>query len=62
MRNAVVYILNQEKQRFSIVLLVITITTKIMFQHLILFFNLIINLRIKNNIQFFYDANAITQR
>ena len=50
MRNAVVYILNQEKQRFSIVLLVIIITIKIMFQRLILSFNLIVNLRMKNNI------------
>ena len=50
MRNVVVYILSQEKQRFSIVLLIIIIITKIMFQRLILSFNLIINLRMKNNI------------
>ena len=50
MRSVVVYILNQEKQRFSIVLFIITITTKIMFQRLILSFNLIVNLRMKNNI------------
>ena len=50
MQNAVVYILNQEKQRFSIVLFIIIIITQIMFQRLILFFNLIVNLRIKNNI------------
>ena len=50
MRSAVLYILNQEKQRFSIILLIIIITTKIMFQRLILSFNLTVNLRIKNNI------------
>ena len=50
MQSAVVYILNKKKQRLSIVLLVIIITTQIMFQHLILSFNLIINLRMKNNI------------
>ena len=50
MRSVVVYILNQRKQRFSIVLLIITIITKIMFQRLILSFNLIVNLRIKDNI------------
>ena len=50
MRNAVIYVLNQRKQRSSIVLFIIIITTKIMFQRLILSFDLIVNLRIKNNI------------
>ena len=50
MRNAVVYVLNQKKQRFSIVLLIIIIIIKIMFQRLILFFDLIINLQMKDNI------------
>ena len=44
MRNVVVYILNQEKQRFSIILFIIIITTQIMFQRLILSFDLIVNL------------------
>ena len=50
MRSVIIYVLNQEKQRFSIVLLIIIITTKIMFQRLILSFNLIVNLQMKNNI------------
>ena len=50
MQNVVVYVLNQEKQRFLIILFVIIITTQIMFQRLILFFDLIVNLRMKNNI------------
>ena len=43
MRSVVIYILNQEKQRFSIILFVITIITQIIFQRLILTFNFIIN-------------------
>ena len=35
---------------------------KIMFQYLILFFRLLIRLRMKNNIQFTFYANAIAQR
>ena len=60
MRSAVIYVLNQRKQRFLIVLFIIIITTQIIFQRLILFFDLIVNLRMKNNIKFSYDANAIT--
>ena len=41
---------------------VIAITAKIMFQCLILFFRLLIRLRMKNNTQFAFYANAITQR
>ena len=50
MRNAVVNILSQKKQRFSIILFIIIIIAQIMFQRLILSFDLIVNLRVKNNI------------
>ena len=50
MQSAVIYILNQEKQRFSNILLIILIIMQIMFQRLILSFDLIVNLQMKSNI------------
>ena len=60
MQNVIVNLLCNRQQKRSIVLFVITITSQIMFQRLILTFYLIIDLRIKRRIQFAFDFDHIT--
>ena len=53
MQSVIIYVLNLKKQRFLIVLFINIIITQIIFQRLILSFDSIVNLRMKDNIKFF---------
>ncbi len=58
----IVYILREQKKRSLIVLLVIAIITQIVFQSLILSFDLFVRLKVKSLTQFMFNANTIAKR
>ena len=61
MLRAIIHENRYQQQRNSIVLIMIAKTSQIMFKNLILFFRLIIRLKMKNNIKFTFNFRVITQ-